>query len=268
MTISRPVDYERPPVVEVECGVQFDRINWPSVFPGVLWDAYEEFPTAEDEPAFPAMGPLPATGSPFIQMPRPETGALRTQLLSKDGRRVIQLQDGRFHFNWAARRHSDEYPHFDFVYSAFKTHLATLEEALQERRWPLKRRMYELGYANRLPLPEGPGAIGDRLVDVQWRPGKEFLQGPPIATGWNVTFELPDGLGRMRVDGYIGQEQKKRRKGPTEDEGPHVRLDLVARGYSAAGMDEWFEVAHEWIVRAFADLTQPKAQRELWGRLR
>ena len=48
-----------------------------------------------------------------------------------------------------------------------------------------------------------------------------------------------------------------------------IRLDLQALGLpgkaSRDQMEDWFEVAHEWITRGFVDITAPKLH-ELWGR--
>jgi hypothetical protein len=48
-----------------------------------------------------------------------------------------------------------------------------------------------------------------------------------------------------------------------------LALNLTARGAPSGGSSEqiaaWFDLAHEWIVRAFAELTAP-AGHEAWGR--
>jgi hypothetical protein len=47
------------------------------------------------------------------------------------------------------------------------------------------------------------------------------------------------------------------------------RFEITARGIgpdlSTNGMQAWFDLAHEWIVRGFADYTGLQIQREIWG---
>jgi len=49
---------------------------------------------------------------------------------------------------------------------------------------------------------------------------------------------------------------------------PVLRLELTARGIGATQsldtMRQWFDFAHETIVRAFADLTSEQVQRDVW----
>ena len=48
-----------------------------------------------------------------------------------------------------------------------------------------------------------------------------------------------------------------------------LRLEITARGIgnysSRANMQGWFELAHEWIVRGFADYTGTQIQQRVWG---
>jgi hypothetical protein len=54
------------------------------------------------------------------------------------------------------------------------------------------------------------------------------------------------------------------------DPAPALRLDLVCKGIGTVknirDARPWFDLAREWIVRGFADLTTLRAQKELWQR--
>jgi hypothetical protein len=43
---------------------------------------------------------------------------------------------------------------------------------------------------------------------------------------------------------------------------------MIARGLGESkdrrGIREWFDTAHEWIVRGFADLTTDRIQTKVW----
>jgi hypothetical protein len=43
-------------------------------------------------------------------------------------------------------------------------------------------------------------------------------------------------------------------------------FELTARGFSIGVMDEWFAVAHEWIVKGFDDLTTTTIQESIWNK--
>jgi len=47
-------------------------------------------------------------------------------------------------------------------------------------------------------------------------------------------------------------------------------LNLTARGIEETrtreGMWNWFEMAHDWIVNGFSDLTSLEVQKKIWGR--
>jgi hypothetical protein len=47
---------------------------------------------------------------------------------------------------------------------------------------------------------------------------------------------------------------------------PVLVLNLTARGFAECGLKDWFDMAHERIVRTFADLTGPSIQKTIWKR--
>jgi hypothetical protein len=51
---------------------------------------------------------------------------------------------------------------------------------------------------------------------------------------------------------------------------PLLVAELTVRGIgpdrSVEGMWSWFDLAREWIVRGFADVTGPDVQQNIWRR--
>jgi hypothetical protein len=50
---------------------------------------------------------------------------------------------------------------------------------------------------------------------------------------------------------------------------PCIRLDMTARGVNdeaTTKMREYFDLAHDWIVNGFADVTTPTMQEKVWRR--
>lgn len=76
-------------------------------------------------------------------------------------------------------------------------------------------------------------------------------------------FPLPEDNGRLKMTLQHGERKL--------DRCPLLILQISARGLGGdKSMDtvwEWFELAHEWIVRGFDDMTAPTIQRDVWRRL-
>lgn len=91
---------ERPPVVEVVCGVVFEPLPLDGIVLGVYWDERQsDFPERHLQPAF-ADGPEFILGNP----------PLRAVMTSPDNVRVLQIQHDRFFMNWRAV--GEAYPRF------------------------------------------------------------------------------------------------------------------------------------------------------------
>ena len=80
---------------------------------------------------------------------------------------------------------------------------------------------------------------------------------PPELLGWQAKYKLPDGRGRLHVEmnpGFRGRDLKF-----------VLSLTLTARGAPTGTSEEslvaWFNTAHEWVVRAFYELTSPDSVR-------
>lgn len=86
----------------------------------------------------------------------------------------------------------------------------------------------------------------------------------PANVAWQVRFELPEGKGWLNVK--LNQATRK------IDGVPSLILELTARGFgtekTAKAMRNWFDFAHEWIVRGFTELTAKEIQETFWKRER
>ena len=107
-----------------------------------------------------------------------------------------------------------------------------------------------------------PADLRTAFSDFTWQSGKQRFLPDPAKAAWNADFNLPDDRGLLNVKA----EQGTRRV----DDMPIVRFELSARGLggekSPDKISEWFSIAHEWIVRGFADLTNLQMQKKVWMR--
>jgi uncharacterized protein (TIGR04255 family) len=255
--------YETPPVVEVVCGVTFDPVPGFTVpLVGKLWrDHLPDFKVeGEQPPLAPQFEVLERGGVTFSfdpNLPMP-----RVWFVNDRSNQLIQIQRDRFLCNWRKTETDHEYPRFAKVSGFFKQQIAVFESFIRENcDRELVPRQYELTYLNHLAAETRASAragnIGRLLPDFAWRNASAGRWLPdPEDVDLNLAFLLPNEAGRLRVKVQTAQLARERTR--------VILLDLTARGFSG-NRDEWFDVAHTWIVKGFEDLASPAAEN-IWGK--
>lgn len=255
--------FERPPLNEVVCGVQFTPIpGWLTPHYGLFWSRLRpEYPRCEDHP------PLPRLKLDQQEEVDIEVGPLpplrRVFLVHKSENYVIQLQPYRFLHNWRKTRESDDYPRFDEAFARFTEHWQRFCAFLGELQLPPPQlENYELTYLNYI---FGEDASFPRDV---WKFLNFYKSVPASAdaaqpAGMSLSFvwPLPGDAGRLQMVTRHGKRMP--------DEKEVLVVEFTARGKAGPGegdMERWFGIAHESIVRTFVDLTTEEAHM-LWGRL-
>lgn len=256
-------DYVSPPLIEVVCGVTFAPLPELKVpHYGIFWSLIrDEFPDVRHAPPLgPPLAPLPATFQlDQIQLPR-------MWFLSRTGDLIIQVQYDRILFNWRETRDAPEYPHYDRILEFFRKYYGIFETLVKrEELGEIKPTAYELSYINHIPQGEGWDSLGDLasvFPDLGWQRQSERFLPVPSDFGWQVAFDLPDTKGNLQAS--------VRKATRTFDNAQVLRFEMVAKGHEQASAEDvswgWFDLAHEWIVKGFADLTSDAMQRKLWRR--
>jgi uncharacterized protein (TIGR04255 family) len=187
----------------------------------------------------------------------------RTILRTSDGRRVMQLQQDRLVLNWP-RGQASAYRDFRSALQEFEAKADLLFQSLREENiGQASTNQYELVYVNLIGPENGLSLVPETalLIDHTRQDGTRFLP-PPVGFNWSSTHELPDRMGRLHIIAQAVLVPPANNR--------HVRLDLVARSFTplAAGIAraQWFELAHEWITRGFADSTADVLQTHSWRR--
>jgi uncharacterized protein (TIGR04255 family) len=117
------VRFERPPVVEVVCGVLFGALaGLRTAHVGVFWEQIrQEFPSVDEAPP---LAPVIETQdlSPSLEIAVGLVPPLpRTWFQTADGHRLVQLQRDRFVYNWRRKSPDDgDYPSYDVVIVEFE----------------------------------------------------------------------------------------------------------------------------------------------------
>jgi uncharacterized protein (TIGR04255 family) len=261
-------DFDNPPVVEVALGVQLDPM--PAVAAahlGLLWAQYtDEFPNLEEhgpidiaEEEFGDVAPAPAFQVEVVGKPP----VPRYWFVSKDGTRLLQVQQDRFIHNWRRQGPATEYPRYEALRQSFDERFRTYASFVHERDLgQVNIRQAEITYVNRIDPVTGwsPQIQLDRIVRM-WSPNYD-------------TTLLADDIELVR----LGQRHIIR-----DAQGPYARLyvsadpaagstiilNLAVRGRprrpGLEGAIEFFDMGRDRIVRAFAAVTTAEIQ-SIWGR--
>jgi len=262
MTQTTPTnlpDYERPPVIEVVYGVKFAPLErWKIPHVGAFWKNVEaEFPRCEHAPPIGTVDIADVdTGFPLP----------RIWLINEAEDRLIQLQPGRFLFNWRSRDPEQSYPRYNNLSKIFFDLLRKFREFLDlYDLGDIDPTEYELTYINHVVEQKGwelPSQVDKIMEEFVWRENREDFLPKPSKVTWEACFNFSEGPGDL-----IAKLSPARR---ARDGTPLLVFDLSARGLPdkapLENMENWFSHAHEWIIRGFDDLTTLDAQIELWGK--
>jgi uncharacterized protein (TIGR04255 family) len=257
-------EYEKPPVNEVVCSILFDPLDkFLNAYLGILWEKYKpEYTKCEEAaPLVPVVETFDQSEPTFELLPLP-----RTWFVHARDHKIIQVQRDRFLHNWRKVQPDDPYPRYETIIDDFQNHLAKFTELLRENELGLLMpRQYELTYVNHIYQGEGWDTISDVgtiFPNFSWQKREDSFLPSPVNVNWQTVFNLPDRAGRLHARLRNGIHQDNRR---------HVIIfEITARGIgryqTLDTMREWFDLSHEWVVRAFADLTDLQVQKDLWRR--
>jgi uncharacterized protein (TIGR04255 family) len=250
--------FERPPLVEVVCGVQFNEIGLQTAHFGQFWQVVKgEYPTTQDTPPLPAI--MEAAGGVLESLSWSNLPDLRRVcLVSGTQSHLLQIQANRFHRNWR-KLANEAYPRFGAIRSAFLCDWRAFSRFVQDTKLiePTVNQV-ELTYVNHVPL--GPLWDADSLAKLlPWlTPPKigELRPDPELV----LHYDAKEIAGRLHVSFRSAQRQ---------DGSKVIVIELTARGALAPSDDgspeAWLARSHGLIVRSFAHVTGPEAQT-FWGR--
>jgi uncharacterized protein (TIGR04255 family) len=263
-------EFRKPPVFEVAAGVFFPRLK------GFLLPHFGEF-WSRIRPEFPIVehaGPL-ASGA-VLRSPAEliePTGTIlpRVWLINNSGDGLIQLQRDAFFYNWRRQSESNDYPRYPMVIAKFWDYFSKFNEFLVDFGIPKPEiGELELTYVNHIPksdLWSDYSDISKVFRDFDWQLSPQRFLPVPFAHSQTFNFSIPDrpAILTATIQSAIRQS----------DQVSIIRLNMSVRHQigsdNATGTDsvrQAFEVAHEWIVQGFADLTSHFAQERVWERLR
>lgn len=253
--------YDAPPLVEVVFGRQFEPLPLTAAHTGLLWETLGRaaYPTVHEQPPLPSMVEhLDDQAASVLDVGEVFTWP-RLWFTSRDQDSLIQLQRDRFLINWRAG--AQPYPRYAALFPRFEAVWSTFREFVRaELDLSPSLRQYELTYVNHIPWAPSwqdlATALRATFPDFAWRVDGRFLASPEGGE-IRLAFRLPDEAGRLHVRVRDGRRMA--------DGARLFILELTARGFLPDAV-AWFDAAHAWIVRGFADLTSREMQENTWQR--
>lgn len=265
--------FRNPPVVETVLGIQFDRIpHFTNAHLGSFWKHLQKTQEAEVrwdnvndappiEPAFERFDDDGAWLRPAMTLRLTQDQSSRLQIRNADSDAMIQVQNGRLHYNWIGKRGAD-YQRYSVVRPAFDRIVDSLRDFLShEKLDELRPNQWEVTYVNH--IPKGP--LWNTPSD--WRGIFTTLPGVVAATSevrledlsgsWH--FEIPERRGRLHID------LKHAKLANDESAKEVLRLTLTARGPAndEDSLSDGLDLGHRVIVLTFKNITSQQAH-EYW----
>jgi uncharacterized protein (TIGR04255 family) len=257
--------FKFPPVVETALSIEFAPIaSWNARYFSEFWtEIRDAFPYLEFQP------PIVSQPETFDRQPAEMRlvfpGGTRCWFISADDRRLVQLQNDRFVYNWRKGDSPSPYPRYEeSIRPAFEAEYVRFLDFLSRHGAGVVEIIQcEVTYINHLEKGKGwESAANFHEVFRFWSNSQQmsFLPSPEDAT-FEVRYRMPERRGRMRINVQPGIRNI--------DGLELLQMTLTARG-KPAGSDlesamSWLDQGREWVVRGFADFTTAK-MHSIWGR--
>jgi uncharacterized protein (TIGR04255 family) len=184
--------------------------------------------------------------------------ASRLRITNSRENAMIQLQNGRLHYNWIGRPR-EEYPRYTGVRPEFdRVHAELCAFLTEESLESLRANQWEVTYVNHIPrgsVWNDPGDWAKLFSGLLGRSAPHEARLESLSGAWH--FEIPDKVGRLHID----------LKHARLADGPEVlRLTLTARGPvdDRTSLSDGLDRGRKAIVCTFRDITSRDAQR-YWG---
>lgn len=265
--------FERPPVTEVVIAARFK--NADRYFVLTLGELAQRMDSAgfskiEEQPAYDAsveeFEPLSEQhGLPLNLVLGPPP--IRYWFSNDAGDELVQVQPNWFAANWRKVDPDAEYGRWNSRWDAFKRWLTVVAESVSDQELDFEQ--VEVTYVNHIePLGVWSDHGDAPEVFTTLVPSRREFLGVPEQHSADLKYLIHASpfekkcLGRLHVS-----IQPAFRRGTNA---PIFVMNLTARGAPTGlgieGIKGFADIAHEWIVRGFTDLTSEK-MHEAWGRL-
>lgn len=257
-------DFDNPPVNEVVFSIQFETIKeFQLPHFGILWEKLgrDDYPNCQEVNLITHAVEKDKETKQTLSLPKGGLLPLpRVFFINSTGEELVQVQQDRFLRNWRKMKPDDSYPRYKTLLPKFEQSLESFEQFISEefKGRKLEIDQYELTYVNHIYMDKeelSQSQLSKYFSVYRNDEFRSFLPVPEVA-GWNMIYKLPNSLGRLHMN--LSQCHKPERL---------FVLNITARGINEQkNMKSWLKVAHEWIIKGFADITGEWVQKNIWVR--
>lgn len=254
--------FRTPPVVEVVLGVQFDPLpGFRNAHLGAFWKSLgPDWPEVIDAPPLPPQferfGETQTWAQAGARLTLTQGVDLRLQMKNSSKNRMIQVQNGRLHFNWLGHE-GGEYPAYSQIRPAFQRTVAEFLEFLESESLDAPTpNQWEVTYLNHIPkgtVWESPSDWADLFPSLPMpRKSPSLVLLESFGGEWH--YEIPPHGGRLHVQARHGST--------SPGEGAEILLlNLTTRGPVSTwgALEDGLDVGHNALVHAFKELTSSRA---------
>ena len=266
-------DFTNPPVIETVLSLQFAPLEKFGILHfGLYWQKIRtDYPRSELHPPLPSVteefgpNPIPHGIDLKLALGFPFGPPVRFWFIDESDNRLLQIQNGRFIYNWRKIKGDEAYPRYEGIREKFKEEWVRYCTFLEEENLGTPEvNQCEVTYVNHIEYDAGWKGYGElSKVIACWKGSYSgtFLP-PPEKINLNVRHLLPGKEGRL----HISLEPVLRSGDAVEV----LQLNLTARGAPGSSNVEdifrWLDLGREWIVRGFTDFTTENMHKH-WRRL-
>lgn len=256
----RPVDYEKPPIVETAFGFTFPPIKGWTVFHlGLFWPHLRKrYPYTEARLPMGSVefDELNLKLGPDIQL---QSFPLRSWFIDSSKDQLLQVQVNRFIRNWRAIEAQRKYCHYSDLKPMFQEDWATYKQFLKDENLPEPNVFQcDVTYINHFVK----GREWETLDDIGplFQRMKIEIKGALVTS---ISFAATVVNHQIRVDAAPGLRP---------DGTPIIQLTLNVSGKptSTSETDIWSKLddCHKLLVETFAEITADDLQKNIWKRIR
>lgn len=269
--------FENPPVKETVLGVQFEVLSsFSTVHLGLYWNSLDkDWSIVEDalpiEPVTESLDQDWSSGiGRSVNLQLVSTPSIRLRITNPTRRRMIQVQNNRFHCNWLGPK-GGRYPSYDVLRREFDTEFERFILFIDENRLgEVKPNQWEVTYVNYIAkntvwkTPEDWSGLFRSLH----MPKDSLTCGALESLSGQWHYQIEPQKGRLHVQLQHGVKELQE-GGPSEE---MVIMTLTARGPAASDVarsasESWqdgLDTGRRAIVNSFVELTSQSAH-EHWG---
>ncbi len=260
-------DFNRPPLIEVALGVQFEPLpQMRQGHVGLFWaEIHDQYPNARDlQPLDPAGETLDGEMPVFTFQISDAPPLHRAWFISEDQTRLVQVQSDRLIHNWRQVQ-AEPYPRFETLYDTFAERFQQFERVLTRAGVPRPTgQQVEMTYINWIAT----GSLADFLLPAQRHPlGLQDIDDAD-EEGLNLRFPVTEEgrqIGRLYVQ---ARNAVRGTPGQPPEQGFLVSLTFRAplpMPSDGGDVEESMYRGRNAIVRVFTALTRPN-WHDTWER--